>query len=278
MKYQIKYMLRNRFGRIVNVSSMAGLKGVRGGASYSASKHGVIGLTKSAAIEYGDHNIRVNSVCPGFIDTKLIQNVPKNVIDFNMKINPMKRIGKTKEVADSILWLLSEKSSFVNGHSISIDGGYGSYNNLNMKKPKFIDELNIPAIAAPMFLISGPKLVTECCKNGIVGTFPALNQRTSEGFEEWIIEIKKDLEKFENETGKKPAPYGVNLIVHPTNPRVRKDLSICIKHKVPIIITSLGAVSQLVSAVHSYGGLVFHDVIKKDTQRKLLKLALMVLF
>ena len=126
MKYQIKYMLRNRFGRIVNVSSMAGLKGVGGGASYSVSKHGVIGLTKSAAIEYGDHNIRVNSVCPGFIDTKLIRNVPKNVIDFNMKINPMKRIGKTKEVADSILWLLSEKSSFVNGHSISIDGGYGS--------------------------------------------------------------------------------------------------------------------------------------------------------
>ena len=126
MKYQIKYMLRNRFGRIVNVSSMAGLKGVGGGASYSASKHGVIGLTKSAAIEYGDHNIRVNSVCPGFVDTKLIQNIPKNVIDFNMKINPMKRIGKTEEVADSILWLLSEKSSFVNGHSISIDGGYGS--------------------------------------------------------------------------------------------------------------------------------------------------------
>ncbi len=126
MKYQIKYMLRNRFGRIVNVSSMAGLKGVGGGASYSASKHGVIGLTKSAAIEYGDHNIRVNSVCPGFIDTKLIRNVPYKVIEFNKKINPMKRIGKTKEVADSILWLLSEKSSFVNGHSISIDGGYGS--------------------------------------------------------------------------------------------------------------------------------------------------------
>ena len=126
MKYQIKYMLRNRFGRIVNVSSMAGLKGVGGGASYSASKHVVIGLTKSAAIEYGDHNIRVNSVCPGFIDTKLIQNVPKNVIDFNMKINPMKRIGKTEEVADSILWLLSEKGWVVNGHSISIDGGYGS--------------------------------------------------------------------------------------------------------------------------------------------------------
>tara|TARA_B100000965_G_C19593958_1_gene759264 strand:+ start:2514 stop:3491 length:978 start_codon:yes stop_codon:yes gene_type:complete len=137
-----------------------------------------------------------------------------------------------------------------------------------MKKLDFINELNIPAIAAPMFLISGPKLVIECCKNGVVGTFPALNQRTSEGFEEWLVEIKSELEKFEKETGKKPAPFGVNLIVHPTNPRVKKDLSICMKHKVPIIITSLGAVSQLVNAVHSYGGLVFHDVIKKRHAEK----------
>ena len=137
-----------------------------------------------------------------------------------------------------------------------------------MKKLDFINELNIPAIAAPMFLISGPKLVIECCKNGVVGTFPALNQRTSKGFEEWLVEIKSELEKFEKETGKKPAPFGVNLIVHPTNPRVKKDLSICMKHKVPIIITSLGAVSQLVNAVHSYGGLVFHDVIKKRHAEK----------
>ena len=137
-----------------------------------------------------------------------------------------------------------------------------------MKKPKFINELNIPSVAAPMFLISGPKLVLECCKNGIVGTFPALNQRTTEGFEEWVIEIKKGLEDFEKETGKKAAPFGVNLIVHHSNPRVKKDLAICIKHKVPLIITSLGAVSQLVSAVHSYGGLVFHDVIKKRHAEK----------
>ena len=137
-----------------------------------------------------------------------------------------------------------------------------------MKKPEFINELNIPVIAAPMFLISGPKLVLECCKNGIVGTFPALNQRTTEGFEEWVIEIKKGLEDFEKETGIKPAPFGVNLIVHQSNPRVQKDLAICIKHKVPLIITSLGAVSQLVSAVHSYGGLVFHDVIKKRHAEK----------
>ncbi|MFL2666047.1 MAG: NAD(P)H-dependent flavin oxidoreductase [Flavobacteriaceae bacterium] len=137
-----------------------------------------------------------------------------------------------------------------------------------MNKPNFINELKIPAVAAPMFLISGPEIVIECCKNGIVGTFPALNQRTSEGFEEWVIEIKTELDNYEKETGIKPAPFGVNLIVHQTNPRVKKDLSICIKHKVPIIITSLGAVSQLVNAVHSYGGLVFHDVIKKRHAEK----------
>lgn len=136
------------------------------------------------------------------------------------------------------------------------------------QKPAFIKDLSLPAIAAPMFLISGPKLVIECCKNGIVGTFPALNQRSSEGFEAWLIEIQNELEKFEKETGKKPAPFGVNLIVHPTNPRLEADLKICIRHKVPIIITSLGAVSQVVDAVHSYGGLVFHDIIKKRHAEK----------
>jgi nitronate monooxygenase len=137
-----------------------------------------------------------------------------------------------------------------------------------MSKASFIKELSIPAIAAPMFLISGPKLVIECCKNGIVGTFPALNQRTSEGFEQWLIEIKTELENFEKETGTKPAPFGVNLIVHRSNPRVQADLMLCVKHQVPIIITSLGAVPQLVEAVHSYGGLVFHDVIKRRHAEK----------
>lgn len=135
-------------------------------------------------------------------------------------------------------------------------------------KPGFIKELSLPAIAAPMFLISGPHLVIECCKNGIVGTFPALNQRTSEGFEEWLIEIKSALKSFEEETGKKAAPFGVNLIVHPTNPRLEADIKLCVKHQVPLIITSLGAVSQVVDAIHSYGGLVFHDVIKKRHAQK----------
>jgi len=135
-------------------------------------------------------------------------------------------------------------------------------------KASFIDDLSLPAVAAPMFLISGPKLVIECCKNGIVGTFPALNQRDTAGFESWVIEIKESLAEFEKQTGKKAAPFGVNLIVHETNSRVQADLEICIKHKVPLIITSLGAVSQLVDAVHSYGGLVFHDVIKKRHAEK----------
>ncbi|MRI01410.1 nitronate monooxygenase [Kriegella sp. EG-1] len=134
--------------------------------------------------------------------------------------------------------------------------------------PAFLKDLSLPVIAAPMFLISGPKLVIECCKNGIVGTFPALNQRTSEGFEEWLVEIKTSLKQFEEETGKKAAPFGVNLIVHPTNPRLEADIKLCIKHKVPIVITSLGAVSMVVNAIHSYGGLVFHDIIKKRHAEK----------
>ena len=135
-------------------------------------------------------------------------------------------------------------------------------------KPNFINNLSIPAVAAPLFLISGPKLVIECCKNGVVGTFPALNHRTTEGFEQWVIEIKEALASFEKETGKKAAPFGVNLIVHPTNPRVQPDLEICMKHQVPLIITSLGAVSDLVDAVHSYGGLVYHDIIKRRHAEK----------
>ena len=137
-----------------------------------------------------------------------------------------------------------------------------------MSKPSFYNDLTLPAIAAPLFLVSGPRLVIECCKNGIVGTFPALNHRTTEGFEQWVIQIKQELKEFEEKTGKKPAPFGVNLIVHNTNPRIRQDLKICIKHKVPLVITSLGAVSQLVGAVQSYGGLVYHDIIKKRHAEK----------
>ena len=137
-----------------------------------------------------------------------------------------------------------------------------------MNNTDFSQNIKLPVVAAPMFLISGPELVIACCKNGIVGTFPALNQRTTEGFEEWVVQIKTELDQWEKETGKKAAPFGVNLIVHGSNPRVQADLMICMKHKVPLIITSLGAVKDLVDAVHSYGGLVFHDVIKKRHAEK----------
>ncbi|WP_296932678.1 nitronate monooxygenase family protein [uncultured Marinobacter sp.] len=131
------------------------------------------------------------------------------------------------------------------------------------------DTLSLPLVAAPMFLISGPELALACCKQGIVGSFPALNQRTSEGFEDWLIQMNDELADFQSANpGVKTAPYAVNLIVHRTNPRWQADLELCVKHKVPIIITSLGAASQVVEAVHSYGGVVFHDVTNQKHARK----------
>ena len=133
---------------------------------------------------------------------------------------------------------------------------------------QFENRLRIPLIASPMFIASGVELVIESCKAGIVGTFPALNQRTSEGFETWLIEIQTRLSDWEKETGNKAAPFGVNLIVHRSNPRWQADLALCVKHNVPLVITSLGAVADLVEAVHSYGGLVFHDVVNARHGKK----------
>ena len=123
--------------------------------------------------------------------------------------------------------------------------------------------LCLPVVAAPMFLISNPQLVLACCRNGVVGSFPALNQRESSGFKAWLEEIEAGLATLD-----KPAPYAVNLIVHNSNPRLEADLAICIEHKVPIVITSLGAVKEVVDAVHSYGGLVFHDVTTRRHAEK----------
>lgn len=138
-----------------------------------------------------------------------------------------------------------------------------------MALPQAFQNLRLPVISAPMFLVSGPELTLAACKAGICGTFPALNQRTTEGFEEWLIEINAELEKFRAENPDAPCgPYGVNLIVHRSNPRVEADLAMCVKHKVPLVITSLGAVKDLVDAVHSYGGLVFHDVTNRRHAEK----------
>lgn len=129
--------------------------------------------------------------------------------------------------------------------------------------------LSLPLIAAPMFLISGPELALACCRNGVVGSFPALNQRTSEGFEQWLIEMNSGIDAIrKGEPGRAATPYAVNLIVHKTNPRWQADLELCVKHQVPIVITSLGAASHVVEAVHSYGGLVFHDVTNQKHARK----------
>lgn len=128
--------------------------------------------------------------------------------------------------------------------------------------------LKLPVIVSPMFIVSGTKLVTACCKNGIVGSIPSLNGRHTEDFENMLVEINKELSDYEKETGKKAAPYAVNLIVNKTNPRLMPDLEKVIQHKVPIVITSLGAVKEIVDAVHSYGGLIFHDVIKKRHAEK----------
>ena len=121
--------------------------------------------------------------------------------------------------------------------------------------------LRFPAVAAPMFLVSGPELVIATCQSGMIGTFPALNQRTSEGYAEWLDQIKAAL-------GPDDAAYGVNLIVHNTNTRLMADIQITVQHQVPLVITSLGAVKDIVDAVHGYGGVVFHDVINARHAKK----------
>jgi nitronate monooxygenase len=123
--------------------------------------------------------------------------------------------------------------------------------------------LRLPVVAAPMFLTSGPDLVSACSKAGIIGTFPALNQRSTEGLREWLDTIRAELAASSH-----AAAYGVNLIVHKTNPRVRADLELCAELEVPLIITSLGAAADVVQQVHSYGGVVFHDVTTARHARK----------
>ena len=125
----------------------------------------------------------------------------------------------------------------------------------------FAGRLSLPAIVSPMFLVSGPALVTACCKAGLVGTFPALNQRTTADYEAWLDEIEGALAPSD-------APYGVNLIVHGSNTRLMADLEVTVRRRVPVVITSLGAVKDVVDAVHSYGGLVFHDVINRRHAEK----------
>ena len=132
-----------------------------------------------------------------------------------------------------------------------------------MAIPKHIkDNISMPVIGAPLFLVSGPDLVIAQCKAGIIGSFPALNARPQHVLEEWIIRIKTELAEFQEQNpDAKVAPFAVNQICHGSNDRLMQDMETCVKHEVPIIITSLRPPSEVVEAAHSYGGLVFHDVI-----------------
>jgi nitronate monooxygenase len=139
-----------------------------------------------------------------------------------------------------------------------------------MALPKILEEnLSIPVIGSPLFLVSGPELVIAQCKAGIVGSFPALNARPQNVLEEWIIRIKTELAEFQAANpDKKVAPFAVNQICHASNDRLMADMETCVKQEAPIIITSLRPPAELVDAAHSYGGLVFHDVINVRHAKK----------
>ena len=141
--------------------------------------------------------------------------------------------------------------------------------NKYIDKQKLLESLRLPVIGAPLFIVSTPKLVIEQCKSGIIGAFPALNARKEDELESWLKNISQELEAFKkNNPEKKVAPYAVNQIVHQSNTRLKIDVEMCVKYKAPIVITSLRPPAEVVEAVHSYGGLVFHDVINMRHAKK----------
>ena len=141
--------------------------------------------------------------------------------------------------------------------------------NKHIDKQKLLESLRLPVIGAPLFIVSTPKLVIEQCKSGIIGAFPALNARKEDELELWLKNISQELEAFKkNNPEKKVAPYAVNQIVHQSNTRLKIDVEMCVKYKAPIVITSLRPPAEVVEAVHSYGGLVFHDVINMRHAKK----------
>lgn len=142
-----------------------------------------------------------------------------------------------------------------------------------MSLPPILQNLELPIVAAPMFIVSGPDLVIAQCKAGIVGSFPALNARPAEELEKWIVRIKLELEQYQKDNpDKKVAPFAVNQICHPSNNRLEHDTEVCRKHEVPIIITSLQANQDVYDATHSYGGIILHDVVNIRHSKKALSM------
>ena len=135
--------------------------------------------------------------------------------------------------------------------------------------PAVLQQLKFPVIGSPLFIISNPQLVIAQCKAGIVGSMPALNARPAEQLEEWLIEITEALAAHNRAHPDKPAaPFAINQIVHKSNDRLEHDMAMCVKYKVPIIITSLGAREDVNAAAHSYGGIVLHDIINNKFAKK----------
>ncbi|MGB1245398.1 MAG: NAD(P)H-dependent flavin oxidoreductase, partial [Porticoccaceae bacterium] len=135
--------------------------------------------------------------------------------------------------------------------------------------PILSDRLRLPVVAAPLFIISNPDLVIAQCKAGIVGSFPALNARPAEELDRWLEKITTELAQYDAENPHAPsAPFAVNQIVHSSNDRLQHDVEMCVKWKVPIVITSLGAKEFVNDAVHSYGGIVLHDIINNTFAKK----------
>ncbi|MEP7068193.1 MAG: nitronate monooxygenase family protein [Usitatibacter sp.] len=131
------------------------------------------------------------------------------------------------------------------------------------------DNLALPVIGAPLFIVSHPELTLAQCKAGVVGAFPALNARPAAQLEEWLVHITAELARYKTENpAAKVAPFAVNQIIHPSNDRLGHDLTMCEKHRVPLVITSLSAPNEVVPRVHGYGGLVYHDVISVRHARK----------
>lgn len=138
-----------------------------------------------------------------------------------------------------------------------------------MALPPVLQSLRIPVVGSPMFIVSNPDLVIAQCKAGIVGSFPSLNARPAEELEVWLKRINEELDAWNQANPDKPAaPYAVNQIVHKTNDRLEHDLELCVKYKVPIVITSLGARVELNDAIHSYGGITLHDIIDNRFAKK----------
>ncbi len=135
--------------------------------------------------------------------------------------------------------------------------------------PILAERLRIPVIGSPLFIISGPELVIAQCKAGIVGSFPALNARPASQLDEWLAQITEELADWDRKNPDRPsAPFAMNQIVHKTNDRLEHDVEMAVKYKVPVTITSLGAREDVNKAVHSYGGVVLHDVINDRFARK----------